>query len=674
MNSRFLLCMPVLGLQIIAGPLPEFGELTFSAPPVPPPIERRDAAPAEGHLHSAATVHSIGDPTPEEQLYIEFINRSRANPVAEAQIFVNTTDPATISSLDFFNVDTALLQQQFATNPPVPPVAPNAQLIAAARRHTGDMLTNSFQAHSGSDGSLFDQRIRDTGYNFRTVGENVYANAQSVFHGHAGFDVDWGDPAFGSTVGGMQSPPGHRNTIHSADFREVGVGVLFGNNTPAPGSTIPGRRTVGPQLVTQEFGTRQGATPIITGVAYFDLNGNNFYDIGEGIGGIQVSASGTATTAITARSGGYALPVSGNGTYTLTFSGTGMTAQTREAVVTLSQNVKVDLRPTYTPPTVSGPAEPSVNQPNAYQISAVPAATTYQWRRFQLSAPAVEGAETGSGNVTIEKAGTYDVIQSATKKSGSYAFQLAHPVPQAQRVTLNSSFKVNAGGTLRFASRLGWATPDQYAKVFVTKNQGGTWEEVYSQAGTGGAGETGFQDRSISLAAFAGQTIQVRFSYAPVGSPFTYFNQTDFETGWFIDDIAIENASVIGNEQVTETATTAFTFQPAAIADYVLQARALVGHDFLPWGPDLAVRSKEGTVAPTLQFSGVRVTNGQIELDVDAVSGAVPATLAVETKSTLDSAWADAQIAGTETVSPTRVRVRIAGNGSTTAFYRVRIP
>ena len=37
--------------------------------------------------------------------------------------------------------------------------------------------------------------------------------------------------------------------------------------TPA-GSTVAGRQTVGPQLVTQEFGTRQGATPIITGVVY----------------------------------------------------------------------------------------------------------------------------------------------------------------------------------------------------------------------------------------------------------------------------------------------------------------------------------------------------------------------------------------------------------------------
>ncbi|MGZ8900955.1 MAG: carboxypeptidase regulatory-like domain-containing protein, partial [Limisphaerales bacterium] len=351
----------------------------LSAPPTPPPVVTApvDSAP-DPRLRSAATLHDIGDPTPEEQLYIEMINRARANPVAEAQLFANTTDPSVLSALEFFEVNIPLMLAQFATNPPVPPLAPNKQLTAAARRHSLDMLNRSFQGHDGSDGSAFDERISDEGYAYQTVSENVYANADSVFHGHAGFEVDWG-----IGPGGIQTPPGHRNSIHSAAFREIGVGVVFGENQPPASGGVPGSREVGPQLVSQEFG-RQNAIPLVTGVVYFDLNTNAFYDLGEGVGGVEVSVSGTATRALTARSGGYAIPVAGNGDYTVTFSGANFSPFTRNITVASAENQKVDFLPVYTAPVLTGSATPAINSANNYSATPVPAAAAYQWRSFQL--------------------------------------------------------------------------------------------------------------------------------------------------------------------------------------------------------------------------------------------------------------------------------------------------
>ena len=53
------------------------------------------------------------------------------------------------------------------------PVTYDARLGAAARRHANDMHANNFFSHTGSDGSTFDERIRDEGYDFRSAGENI---------------------------------------------------------------------------------------------------------------------------------------------------------------------------------------------------------------------------------------------------------------------------------------------------------------------------------------------------------------------------------------------------------------------------------------------------------------------------------------------------------------------
>ncbi|MFL6527504.1 MAG: SdrD B-like domain-containing protein, partial [Chthoniobacterales bacterium] len=124
--------------------------------------------------------------------------------------------------------------------------------------------------------------------------------------------------------------PGHRQNIHG-NFREIGVGVIDGTNG-----------SVGPQIVTEDFGFRYDTPAMITGVVYRDLNGNGFYDPGEGIGGVTVTVAGANYYAVTAASGGYSVPVPADGNYAVTFTDGGVAASQQTAAIANSNNAKVD--------------------------------------------------------------------------------------------------------------------------------------------------------------------------------------------------------------------------------------------------------------------------------------------------------------------------------------------
>ena len=302
------------------------------APPPAPPVVTSEALSLESTGAETAQLYSIGSPTNEEQFYLELINRARANPPAEGSRLATTTDPNVLGAYTSFGVNLVLMQSQFAVIPSAPPLSMNATLLAAARAHSQNMLQNNYQGHNGPDGSLTTRLAAYiTGANGYSLGENVYAYSKSVFYGHAGFEVDWGGTV---ATGGMQSPPGHRDNIHSTGFREIGVGVVLGSNGGSGG--------VGPQLVTQDFGSTGGLPPFVTGVVYRDLNGNGFYDPGEGLGGVTVTVSNSNSYAVTATSGGYSVPVPGSGSYSVTFNGGGVSANQKTVSVVNAQNVKAD--------------------------------------------------------------------------------------------------------------------------------------------------------------------------------------------------------------------------------------------------------------------------------------------------------------------------------------------
>jgi uncharacterized protein YkwD len=90
----------------------------------------------------------------------------------------------------------------------------NDLLVAAARRHSNDMAQNNFMSHTGSDGSSPSDRIKRTGYQPRTSGENVaagYSTPQQVLNG-------W------------MNSSGHRANI-LGKFCDMGVGYDYNSNS-----------------------------------------------------------------------------------------------------------------------------------------------------------------------------------------------------------------------------------------------------------------------------------------------------------------------------------------------------------------------------------------------------------------------------------------------------------
>ena len=237
----------------------------------------------------------------DEQLFIEWINRARADPAAEAaRLGIDLNQdllPGTLSAT------------------PKQPLAPHQALIGVAGAHSQDMIDRNFFDHVNPDGADPGQRIAAAGYAARTWGENIaYHTTPAAAH----------DLLFLSA--------GHRINILRDSFREIGVGVRV---RPSWGV-----------MVTEVFASR-GGEALLTGVAFSDhLVPDNFYTPGEGLGGVTITAASPdpriffITT--TGPTGGYALQVP-PGTYQLTATGGDLSGSIAVAgVVVGTQNVKVD--------------------------------------------------------------------------------------------------------------------------------------------------------------------------------------------------------------------------------------------------------------------------------------------------------------------------------------------
>ncbi len=224
---------------------------------------------------------------------------------------------------------------------PREPLAVNLFANEAARLHTKDLLAN-FSAlpanHHGSDDRDPTARVSDAGASFfGGVAENnawipqgspkVTAASSKILHRNLFRDF----LSNGFEVKGR----GHRKVMLNGSRNEVGVAVLGGNF---------GSRTVA--ITTYDLFS--SGTLYITGVAIADtVKDNEFYDVGEGLGGVEIVAtrrgSGERLTTETWKSGGYNLAVPA-GTHDVVAAGGGLPRELRfENVVVADRNVKLDV-------------------------------------------------------------------------------------------------------------------------------------------------------------------------------------------------------------------------------------------------------------------------------------------------------------------------------------------
>ncbi|NEQ97332.1 MAG: CAP domain-containing protein [Cyanothece sp. SIO2G6] len=125
-------------------------------------------------------------------------------------------EPATPSSLTTpeFATEVLELTNQFRAENGLDPLSFNQDLAEAAQDHAEDMAQQDFFSHTGEDGSSVLERVRETGYDPRAVGENIAA----------------GQTTPEQVVQAWIGSPGHRANLLNETFTELGVGYEFLKN------------------------------------------------------------------------------------------------------------------------------------------------------------------------------------------------------------------------------------------------------------------------------------------------------------------------------------------------------------------------------------------------------------------------------------------------------------
>lgn len=277
------------------------------------------------------TLHMTSDgshPSGSEQQMVWLMNRARRAPSIEGIWLAHLRQVNVQSAMNYFGVLRNVLMDEFAARSSTAPGAFDARLYLAASNHSAYLISIDGQNHSNQF-----QRIADQGFHYSSGRGSVYSYSKDAIHGHAGFNVDWG----GDDGTGMQEGRGHREGV-MGDYSCVGIACVVETN-PAT--------SVGPLVTTINYcnalsGYSDHYNRFIVGTVWTDSNTNDLYDPGEGMGNVTVMPDQGTYYAVTGIAGGYAIPASA-GTYTVTFSGGGLSSNVLKQVVVGSVSALVDL-------------------------------------------------------------------------------------------------------------------------------------------------------------------------------------------------------------------------------------------------------------------------------------------------------------------------------------------
>jgi hypothetical protein len=241
-------------------------------------------------------------PSVQDQVFLELLNEARANPAAYgASIGVDLSGVA-----------------------PSQPLAWDPELIDAAQAHSQDMNDNNYFSHTSPGGEDPGDRITAAGYDWTSWGESIAAGYTTPAEALAALITDAGVPDLGHREQLLAMTPVYQTQT------QVGIGIVQnGSGTYSDYYTIDTAQPAG------------NDNPFITGVVFNDANNNGQYDAGEGLGGITVTVQGVGSTT-TYATGGYQIQVA-PGTYSVTFSGAGLTAPVTESVTVGNQNQLVNV-------------------------------------------------------------------------------------------------------------------------------------------------------------------------------------------------------------------------------------------------------------------------------------------------------------------------------------------
>jgi hypothetical protein len=284
-----------------------------------------------------------------------------------------------------------------------------------------------------------------------------------------------------------------------------------------------------------------------------------------------------------------------------------------------------------TPPSVTGPGAPTVGQGATYSVAGIPSfAGGFAFRSVSVAPfSTVYGAEGGLQGVVALTSPGYNPVDTSEAASGGASYHLAMPDFTTQMLTLPGEYAIPQGAAnLTFASSLGLATAGQTAHVQISTNDGTTWSDIYTQAGSGGQGEGSFVSRSVDLSPYAGLVAMFRFTYT-YSEGQQAFTQTSSGVGWNIDNITLNGVELatVGSPSAVQAGST-FTFTPASTASVGLQAESvLFGNYPVSWGPLLPLTP--GAAGPGQPSSGDRLLNLSARVQVGTGGNIVIAGLVV---------------------------------------------
>ena len=102
---------------------------------------------------------------------------------------------------------------QYGVKSAVPALSGHKKLHQAAQKHADDMAMNSFFSPTGSDGTKVSDRVRNAGFSYRAVGENIARGTRTAKQ----------------SVQGWIKSDGHCRNLMSSRFTYIGVGVAKAN-------------------------------------------------------------------------------------------------------------------------------------------------------------------------------------------------------------------------------------------------------------------------------------------------------------------------------------------------------------------------------------------------------------------------------------------------------------
>ena len=246
----------------------------------------------------------------EEQLVVELVNRARMDPQGE----VSLQNEGLASGV---------------SGNPAQPLGVLSSLSDAAGDHAADMEARNYFAHRSPEGTSPTDRAQAAGYADGGVGENIgwIGSTRTTF--------DSQDRAT-THHDNLWASSGHQKNLMNPNWDAVGVGYAYGDYT------YSGTNYAGSTFVAESFGNTDQS--YLTGVVIDDLDGDSFYDIGEGQGDVMVTAynDGGVYTTSTYEAGGYTLELS-PGTYTVVFHGGDLDGVHETEVTIGGESVKLDV-------------------------------------------------------------------------------------------------------------------------------------------------------------------------------------------------------------------------------------------------------------------------------------------------------------------------------------------